>query len=82
MSYPISAFDDNSDNNVKTFCVVSDYVLSTKTVYSSRSTNDTDTSNFITNCRYYVNSSASIKCNTCNDGYVLRKDGSECLGTS
>lgn len=85
MSYPISGFNDNTDNNVKTFCVISDYVLSTKSTYSLKSTgddNDDDKSAFIANCKYYVNSSPSIKCDTCNDGYVLREDGSECLGTS
>ena len=54
-------------------------MLSTKTSYSSLSTGDANNSNFIANCKYYNNASGDAVCNTCNDNYVLRSDGSECL---
>ena len=76
MSYPLN------DLSVQTFCVVSNYVLSTKTSYSSKASGDSNDSEFIANCKYYDNTSTAVTCNTCNDNYVLRNDKSECLSAT
>ena len=76
MSYPLASLD------VAKLCVVSNYVLSTKTSYSSKASGDNDASEFIANCKYYDNDTANVTCNTCNDNYVLRDDKSECLSAT
>ena len=76
ISYPVASLD------VNTFCVVSDYVLSTKTSYSSKASGDNDKSEFIANCKYYNNTDDEVTCEMCNDNYVLRSGKTECLSAT
>lgn len=75
-SYPVANL------SVTTYCVISDYVFSTKTTYPNKAISTSTVSNFIANCKFYVNNAASVVCDTCNDNYVKRSDGSECLSAN
>ena len=64
-----------------TFCVASNYVLTTKSFYPSKALSENDKSEFISNCKYYTNTDSTVTCEVCKDNYVLRKNKKECLSS-
>ena len=73
-----TAFLQNDNLYGKYGCVYSEFVNNDRTNFSVQRTNS-EASSFINNCESYFVHSLNIICAKCNENFVIRADGSECI---